>query len=90
MKIEDIALLARLQLREDESRLFSEQFRSIIQYVEKLNELDTAGVEPTAHVLHLKNVFRNDEPRLSLQRSKAIQNAPGTEEGFYRVPKILE
>jgi aspartyl-tRNA(Asn)/glutamyl-tRNA(Gln) amidotransferase subunit C len=90
MEIGDIALLARLELSEEEKDLFSRQLGSIIKYIEKLNELDTASVEPTAHVLPLHNVFREDEVQPSLPREMTLQNAPERNEQFYRVPKIIE
>jgi len=89
MEIEHIAMLARLELHDEEKKLFSEQLGSIIKYIDKLNELDTSNVEPTEHVLPVKNVFRNDELRPSLPKEKALQNAPDSNEGFYRVPKII-
>jgi aspartyl-tRNA(Asn)/glutamyl-tRNA(Gln) amidotransferase subunit C len=90
MEIGHIALLARLELSEEEKALFSRQLGSIIEYIEKLNELDTASVEPTAHVLPLHNVFREDAVQPSLPRDMALQNAPERNEQFYRVPKIIE
>lgn len=90
MEIEHVGLLARLKLTDSEKELFSNQVGSIIDYIDKLNELDTTGVEPTAHVLPVKNVFREDTLRASLPREKALQNAPERENGFYRVPKIIE
>ena len=90
MEIDHVALLARLELKDEEKDLFSKQVGSIIEYVDKLNELDIDDVEPTAHVLPIKNVFREDELRDSLPREKALQNAPRKSDGFYRVPKIIE
>jgi aspartyl-tRNA(Asn)/glutamyl-tRNA(Gln) amidotransferase subunit C len=90
MEIDHVALLARLELKDEEKELFSKQVGSIIKYVDKLNELDIDEVEPTAHVLPIKNVFREDELRDSLPREKALQNAPRKNDGFYRVPKIIE
>jgi aspartyl-tRNA(Asn)/glutamyl-tRNA(Gln) amidotransferase subunit C len=90
MEIEQVALLARLKLSDDEKRLFSRQVGSIIDYIDKLNELDTKDIEPTAHVLPVKNVFREDKLRPSLPREKALQNAPESNDNFYRVPKIIE
>ena len=90
MEIDHVALLARLELKDEEKELFSKQVGSIIEYVDKLNELDIDDVEPTAHVLPIKNVFREDELRDSLPREKALQNAPRESNGFYRVPKIIE
>lgn len=90
MQIGHIALLARLNLSQEEKDLFSRQLGSIIEYIKKLNELDTSNVEPTAHVLPLHNVFREDKVQPSLPREMALQNAPDRNEQFYRVPKIIE
>ncbi len=90
MEIDGLAALARLNLTENEKELFSSQVGSIIEYIGKLNELDTTQVEPTAHVLPIKNVFREDSLRASLPQEKALKNAPQTDESFYRVPKIIE
>jgi len=90
MEIGHIALLARLELSDREKELFSKQLGSIIRYIEKLNELDTSEVEPTAHVLPLHNVFREDEVQPSLPREQALLNAPERNDKFYRVPKIIE
>ena len=90
MEINHVAMLARLKLTDSEKELFSEQVGSIINYIDKLNELDTSDVEPTAHVLPISNVFREDELRTSLPRDRALQNAPERDENFYRVPKIIE
>jgi aspartyl-tRNA(Asn)/glutamyl-tRNA(Gln) amidotransferase subunit C len=62
----------------------------ILAYIEKLNELDIAGVEPTSHVLDLVNVLREDEPRPSIALDEALLNAPDRADNFYRVPRIIE
>jgi aspartyl-tRNA(Asn)/glutamyl-tRNA(Gln) amidotransferase subunit C len=90
MDIEHLALLARLELSEDEKNRFSRQVGSIIEYIDTLNQLDTSDIDPTAHVLPMKNVFRTDTVRPSLTREKALQNAPGCTNEFFRVPKIIE
>ncbi len=90
MEINHVALLARLKLTDREKELFSEQVVGIIEYIDKLNELDTSGIEPTAHVLPMKNIFREDKLRTSLPRDSALQNAPERDDSFYRVPKIIE
>ena len=90
MEIEHVALLARLKLTENEKKLFSDQVGGIIDYINKLNELDTGSVQPTAHVLPIKNVFRQDTLKESLSRDSALKNAPVRDEKFYRVPKIIE
>ncbi|MBI5050790.1 MAG: Asp-tRNA(Asn)/Glu-tRNA(Gln) amidotransferase subunit GatC [Nitrospirae bacterium] len=90
MEIEHVAVLSRLELAEDEKRLFSKQINSIIEYIDKLNELDTKNTKPTAHVLSIENVFREDRLSPSLPKDKALQNAQNRTDDFYRVPKIIE
>ncbi len=90
MDVEHIAHLARLRLTEEEEMKFSAQLNSILTYVEKLNELDTTGVEPTSHVLALSDVMREDGVRASLAQDEALMNAPDRNDHFYRVPKIIE
>lgn len=89
-EIEHIASLARLSLSEKEKELFGSQLSSILDYMEKLNELDTRDIEPTSHVLPLSNVMRDDIPRPSIPREDALLNAPDHTDKFYRVPKIIE
>ncbi len=89
-QIEHIAVLARLSLSDEEKDLFATQLGSILEYVEKLNELDTSAVPPTSHVLSLRNVMRDDITAPSLSREDALANAPAHTEKFYRVPKIIE
>ena len=90
MKIDDVSLLARLRLTGPEKELFTRQLDETIEYIHKLNEIDTAGIEPTAHVLPIRNVFREDTVRNSLPREKILQNSPESERGFFRVPRIIE
>lgn len=90
MEIDHVALLSRLKLTDKEKELFSRQVGGIIKYIDKLNELDTANVEPTAHVLPVMNVFREDTLKPSLPRDKVLQNSPAKDDTFYRVPKIIE
>jgi aspartyl-tRNA(Asn)/glutamyl-tRNA(Gln) amidotransferase subunit C len=90
VNIDDVALLARLKLSNEEKELFSAQLGKVIGYIDTLNELDTTDVDPTSHVLPLKNVFRDDVVAPSLLREKTLQNAPESKDGFFRVPKIIE
>ncbi|MBS1113807.1 MAG: gatC [Nitrospirae bacterium] len=89
-EIEHIALLARLSLSEEEKEMFGSQLSSILDYIDKLNELDTSAVQPTSHVLSLHNVMRDDLPGSSITREDALSNAPVHTDKFYRVPKIIE
>ncbi|MBD7970714.1 Asp-tRNA(Asn)/Glu-tRNA(Gln) amidotransferase subunit GatC [Paenibacillus gallinarum] len=88
--VQHVAKLARLNLSEEEETQLTEQLNAILQYAEKLNELDTDGIEPTTHVLHVSNVMREDEVRESLPIEKVMLNAPDEEDGQIKVPAILE
>ena len=90
ISIEHLARLARLSVSDDEKILFANQIDSILNYMDKLNELDTGDVEPTSHVILLSNVVREDLPKDSLDRKDALMNAPDKTDKFYRVPKIIE
>jgi aspartyl-tRNA(Asn)/glutamyl-tRNA(Gln) amidotransferase subunit C len=89
-EVEHVAKLARLELSEGEKEKLTDQLSNILTYVEKLNELDTSGIEPTAHVLDIKNVMRDDVGRSSLPQEQALANAPDKAAGHYKVPKIIE
>jgi aspartyl-tRNA(Asn)/glutamyl-tRNA(Gln) amidotransferase subunit C len=90
ISIEHLSRLARLALTEEETSRYEKQLDNILHYVEKLNELDTTGIEPTSHVISISNVMRDDTLRPSLNREDALMNAPDKTEAFYRVPKIIE
>ena len=87
--VQHVAKLARLALEPEEERHLTEQLGSILGYVEQLDELDTTGIEPTAHALPLDNVTRPDTPHPSLELEQVLQNAPCKEHGMFKVPKIL-
>lgn len=89
-QVKHVANLARLDVSEQEVEMFTEQLSSIISFAEQLNEIDTEGIEPTTHVLDLKNVMRKDEPRQWITREEALKNAPDQQDGQFRVPSILE
>jgi len=89
-EVEHVAKLARLEFSPGETELFTSQMDAILSYVDKLNELDTTGVEPTSHVLPIKNVFKEDVVLPSLTPDEALANAPGRSGDFYSVPKIIE
>jgi len=89
-EVEHVAKLARLELSEQEKEKLTDQLSNILTYVETLNGLDTKGVEPTAHVLDLRNVMRDDVAAPSLPRERALANAPDQAAGHYKVPKIIE
>jgi aspartyl-tRNA(Asn)/glutamyl-tRNA(Gln) amidotransferase subunit C len=89
-QIDYVAHLSRIDLTEEERELFGAQLASILAYMEKLNELDTSDVPPTAHVMGLRNVFRDDAERPSTAREQMLANAPAKAYGCYLVPKILD
>jgi aspartyl-tRNA(Asn)/glutamyl-tRNA(Gln) amidotransferase subunit C len=88
-QVQYVALLARLKLNEDERNRYAEQLGAILNYVDKLNELDTDNIEPLAHILPIYNIFRKDETKSSPAREEILSNAPLTEEGQFKVPKII-
>ena len=89
MDIEHLAILARLKLTDAEKEKLSNQMGTIIEYIEKLSELDTENVEPTAHVLGLNNVFREDVSTEPLTDQSPINDSPAHSKGHYEVPKII-
>jgi aspartyl-tRNA(Asn)/glutamyl-tRNA(Gln) amidotransferase subunit C len=88
-EVEHIAWLAHIELSKEEEILFTEQFNEILEYFKKIDEVDTEGVEPTYHVLDLKNVSRKDEAEPSLPTEEALRNAPKTEKKFIKAPRIV-
>jgi aspartyl-tRNA(Asn)/glutamyl-tRNA(Gln) amidotransferase subunit C len=89
-EVEHVAKLGRLELSDQEKEKLTDQLSNILTYVEKLNELNTSGVEPTSHVLDINNVMREDVPHESLSQERALANAPEKAAGHYKVPKIIE
>ena len=90
LDVKYIAHLARLALTPEEEKAIGAQLGNILTYIEKLKEVDVAGVEPTSHAVPLKNVTRQDEVRPSLSQEEALQNAPARANGLFLVPKIVE
>jgi aspartyl-tRNA(Asn)/glutamyl-tRNA(Gln) amidotransferase subunit C len=89
-EVEHVAKLARLELAEGETDKLIDQLSNILTYVETLNGLDTKGVEPTSHVLDIKNVMRDDVSTPGLSQEQALVNAPEKAAGHFKVPKIIE
>ena len=89
-QVRKVANLSRLDLSQDQLAEFAGQLSSILEYVEKMNELDTDGVEPLAHCLDVSNCFREDIAKESLGTDKALSNAPEQDGQFFIVPKILD
>ncbi len=85
-----VAKLARLKLSDSEAEALSADMESIIGFANKLNELDTDGVVPTAHAIPMSNAFREDVVKPSYDRDAMLANAPSAEDGGYTVPKVVE
>ena len=83
-----VAKLARLELSEEEQENYTKQLSSILSYIEKLNEIDTTGIEPMAHSVKISNVMREDIVVQDFSRDEMLKNAPCEEDGFFKVPKI--
>jgi aspartyl-tRNA(Asn)/glutamyl-tRNA(Gln) amidotransferase subunit C len=89
-RVEHIADLAKLELSEGEIATYQAQLSAILEHFEKLQELETEEIPPTATVLPLRSVTRPDEVEPPLARGKALENAPEAEDGCFRVPAALE
>lgn len=90
-EVEHVAWLARLALTDEEKRVMAEQLGRILDYMEKLRELDTADVPPTFHALEGMRVpLREDRPRPGLDREEALAAAPDRSGDFFRVPRVGE
>lgn len=85
-----VAHLARLDLSADDLELMTRQLRSILDYVNQLQQVNTEGVEPLAHPLPVQNVFREDRLAPSLPVDTALANAPERHDHFYAVPAVLD
>ena len=88
--VEHVARLARLALSAAEAERMREQLSGILDYIDTLRALDTAGVEPTSHAVPLVNVMRDDETRPCLPPDVVLANAPDPSDAFFRVPRIIE
>ena len=88
--VQYVARLARIALTPAEEEKFGAQLSQVLGYIEKLQQLDVSGIEPTAHAVPLANVVRADEVRPSLTNEEALRNAPAKANGLFLVPKIVE
>ena len=85
-----VARLARINLTEDEAKIFQRQLEDVLKYVEKLRQLDVTGMDAAAHALPVFNVFRKDAPRDWFTAEQALRNAPRQANGLFVVPKVVE
>lgn len=87
--VRHVATLARLDFSEEEEEQMAEEMSQILEYVEKLDELDTSGVQPMSHVLDVTNVFREDEIKSRIDQEQALAPGPETDDDYFRVPKVV-
>jgi aspartyl-tRNA(Asn)/glutamyl-tRNA(Gln) amidotransferase subunit C len=88
--VEYVAHLARLHFDENEIDVYTEQLDRILAYMEKLNTLDTGGIEPTSHAIPLTNVFREDVVNFNFTVEESVGNAPERKGSSFRVPPVIE
>lgn len=89
-EVRHIAALARLRFSDEDEVQMAEEMGRILEYVDKLNELDTTGVPPMSHVLDIHNVFREDDVEARINHEEALKNAPDADSDYFRVPKVIE
>ncbi|MCE2403028.1 Asp-tRNA(Asn)/Glu-tRNA(Gln) amidotransferase subunit GatC [Candidatus Poribacteria bacterium] len=88
--VSHVANLARLEFNEEETKDFTDQLARILDYIGKLNELDTDDVPPTSHIHPLHNITKADVVKTSLPRDAVLANAPEPEEGYFGVPRVID
>ncbi|MDO4178074.1 MAG: Asp-tRNA(Asn)/Glu-tRNA(Gln) amidotransferase subunit GatC [Phascolarctobacterium sp.] len=88
--VKHIATLSRLTVPESEMEKFTEQFNQIINYADILQQIDTTDIEPTAHVLPVANVLREDVVQEGVSHEAAMQNAPAVHNDGFKVPRVIE
>jgi aspartyl-tRNA(Asn)/glutamyl-tRNA(Gln) amidotransferase subunit C len=85
-----VAALARLEFAPEEEEKLVTELNAILDYMEKLNELDTDGIEPTSHLAPVTDSFREDLPERFAGRDEVLRQAPEAHENYFRVPRIIE
>ena len=88
--IEYVKILAKLELSEEEKEQAKTDIGRMLDYIDKLNELDTSGVEPLSHVFQVSNVFREDVVTNQDERERILKNAPARKDDSFKVPKTVE
>lgn len=88
--MEYVGILAKLELSPQEREAAKKDMGGMLDYIDKLNELDTTGVEPLSHVFPVRNVFRDDVVKNGDDRENILRNAPEQKEGMFKVPKTVE
>ncbi|MDY6795275.1 MAG: Asp-tRNA(Asn)/Glu-tRNA(Gln) amidotransferase subunit GatC [Actinomycetota bacterium] len=87
--VEYVAWLARLELSDEEKRMFTRQLGQVLEHAQKIKSLHTDEVEPTSHVVPMSNVMREDRTLPCISQEEALSNASWREKGYFRVPRIL-
>ncbi|MCM8780397.1 MAG: Asp-tRNA(Asn)/Glu-tRNA(Gln) amidotransferase subunit GatC [Candidatus Omnitrophica bacterium] len=88
--VRQLGTLARIHLEEQELKILSVQLKAILDFIDKLKEVDIENISPTSHILPINNVLREDVPGDSLPKEKFLNNAPQKEGDFFGVPKVIE
>ncbi len=88
--LDKIAHLARLELNEQDAEKMMKDMTVILDWMEKLNEVDTTGIEPLTTMSHEVNALREDRVKPHLERDEVLQNAPKKDLNYFRVPKVLD
>ncbi|MES2762017.1 MAG: Asp-tRNA(Asn)/Glu-tRNA(Gln) amidotransferase subunit GatC [Bacteroidota bacterium] len=88
--VEEVAHLARLEFTEEGKSDILNDMNRMLAFVDKLNEMDTDGVEPLIYMTDEKNVMREDEPKETLTQKEALKNAPKKDSDYFKVPKVIE
>lgn len=88
--IEYVGILAKLELSDEEKEQAKKDIGSMLDYIDKLNELDTTGIEPMSHVFKVQNVFREDVVTNGDESEKTLKNAPGEKDNMFMVPKTFD
>ncbi len=88
--IEYVGILAKLELTDEEKEAAKKSMGEMLDYIDKLNELDTTGVEPMSHVFQVQNVFREDVVTNGDESEKTLQNAPGVKDNMFVVPRTFD
>jgi aspartyl-tRNA(Asn)/glutamyl-tRNA(Gln) amidotransferase subunit C len=88
--VEHIAELAKLKFTDSEKEKLQGELNKVLEYIDKLNELDLTNVEPLENINESENVFREDEAKICLTKEEALKNAPSKTENFFKVPKVLD
>jgi len=89
-EVRHVAMLARIGLEPGDEEFYADQLSGILQHIDRLQQLDTEDIPPTAQVVEVESRLREDDPRPCLSQEEALANAPAAVDGFFRVPSIQE